>query len=538
MPTRVYAGQKARKVILDGALELARAVAVTYGPKGRHVMMDRPAGQIVTKDGVSVAYEVQHENPLKRIGARTLLQACIRVRDKSGDGTTTTAIIAAGLLRRAHKLIAADHDPGELSRGIQRAWESIRPHLVHFSRPVTRQAELEAVAMVSSNGDRAVSKALAEACMTVGKTGTVSIEDGRHVDIELEHRPGFEWECGPDSTRQLPQDGSPRKLDVALVALVPGYLESVEDVQSILEEGSQWPHPIIIVARRTAGPALATIVKNDQENEALQCVSIRASKVPHDVWDNLEDLAALTGATIADPRAGRDHKKWDPEWFGSVQSGEIREKSTSLISFENDETDDRILDRVNVLRSRRDSTDHDFDRDRLDERIAKLTGGFCVMRVGGTTEVERRERRGRIEDCLGSVQGALREGVMPGAGTAYIRLHEVLDGHEEPIPDEDAPGWRLLSEALTDPLWWLARNAGKKADIMLERIYRDMPESGDLLWYGWDAKSDKVRNLGAGPLVADPLTQVREVIDAAVSVASTLMTVEVALVGRAMKRRR
>lgn len=538
MPVSVYGGQKARQVILEGVLELARAVAVTYGPRGRNVMMDRPAGHIVTKDGVSVAYEVQPENPLKRIGARTLLQACIRVRDKAGDGTTTTAILAAGLMRRAHKLIAAGHDPGELARGIQRAWAYARPMLVHFSYPVTRQAELEAVAMVSSNGDRAVSKALAEACMTVGKTGTVSIEDGRHVDIELEHRPGFEWDCGLDSTRQLGKDGSPRKFDIALVALVPAYLETVADVQSILEEGSQWPHPIIVVARRTAGAALATIVKNDQENEAIKCVSVRASRIPHDVWDNLEDLAALTGATIADPKAGRDHKKWDPEWFGSVQSGEIREKSASLISFENDETDDRILDRVNVLRARRDSTDFDFDRDRLDERIAKLSGGFCVMRVGGVTEVERRERRGRIEDCLGSVQGALREGVMPGAGTAYIRVHEVLEGHEEPIPAEDAQGWRLLSEALTDPLWWLARNAGKKPDTILERIYREMPSTGDLLWYGWDAKADKVRNLAAGPMVADPLTQVREVIDAAVSVATTLMTVEVALVGRAMKRRR
>ena len=538
MPRRVYGGQKARKAILEGVLELTRAVAVTYGPKGRHVMMDRPAGLIVTKDGVTVAYEVQPGNPLKRIGARTLLQACTRVRDKAGDGTTTTAIIAAGILRRAHKLIAAGHDPGELSRSIKRAWAYVKPDMVHFSRPVTRQAELEAIAMVSSNGDRAVSKAISEACMMVGKTGTVNIEDGRHVDIELEHRPGFDWDCGPDSTRSLSQDGSSRRLDVVLVALVPAYLESVEDVQSILEEGSQWPHPILIIARRTAGNALSTIVKNDQENDDIQCLSVRAAKVPQDVWDNLEDIAALSGATIADPKAGRDHKKWDPEWFGSVQSGEIGGKRSSLISFENDETDDRILDRVNVLRARRDSTDSDFDGDRLDERIAKLTGGFCVMRVGGTTDIERRERRGRIEDCLGSVQGALKEGVMPGAGTAYIRLHELLETHEETISAEEARGWTILSEALTDPLWWLARNAGKKPDSILERFYRDMPEGGDLLWYGWDAKLDKVRNLGVGPLVADPVTQVREVIESAVSVATTLMTVEVAIVGRAIEKRR
>lgn len=538
MSKRVHEGQKARQGILKGALELARALAVTYGPSGRHVMLDRPAGHLITKDGVTVAYEVQHRNALKRIGSRALLQACVRVRDKSGDGTTTTAIIAAGILKRAHKLIVAGHDPGEISHGLQQAWNYLRPLLTHFSFPITLQSELEAVAMVSSNGDQAVSKAIAEACMTVGKTGTVSIEDGRHVDIELEHRPGFEWDCGLDSVQQLGSDGSPRKFDTALVALVPSYLESVEDVQSILEEGSQWPHPIILIARRTTGTALATVVKNDQENEALQCVSVRAAKVPHDIWDNLEDLAALTGATIADPQAGRDHKRWNPEWFGSVQSGEFREKSSSVISFDNDETNDRILNRVNTLRARRDSTDFDFDRDRLDERIAKLSGGFCVMRVGGTTEVERRERRGRIEDCLGAVQGALQEGVVPGAGTAYLRLHEALQSPDEPFSGKDALGWRLLSEALLDPLWWLARNGGQQPNLLLERIYREMPDEGDLLWHGWDAKSDEVRDLRATPMVADPLSQVREVIDSAVSVASILMTVEIALVGRTIKRRR
>lgn len=537
MPVKVYSGQFARQRILEGALELARAVGVTYGPKGRNVALDRPIGRLVTKDGVTVAYEVQPEDPLRRIGARTLLQACTGVRDEAGDGTTSTAILAAGLLRRGHKAIAAGVDPMEFARGAQKALAEVTGHLHGYAVDAGDEDTLRQVALIASNGDTEIAEALASVCMMVGKTGQVSIEDGRHVGIEVEQRPGFEWDCGAESDALGPSDGTERRLDVCLVALVPHFLETFEDVASILEEGSQWPHPIVIIARRVAGVALSTMVRNQRENEAIECCGIRASRSPHDLRDNLDDLAALTGAKVADPAAGRDHKKWDPEWFGTAQGIVVRQKSTSLVSFENDEADDRIMARVRELTHRRDRTPSDYERDQLEARIAKLTGGFAVMKVGGVTEIARKERRGRIEDALGAVQGALREGVLPGAGISYLRLQEILQMDTPPeLTRGEAMGWDALADALEDPLRQLAHNAGAKPDIVIDRVYRESnTDASDLVWWGWDVQTGAVRSLLQDPLVADPLTQVRAVLRSAVSVATTLLTVETALVRSAIK---
>lgn len=535
MPVRVHSGQQARQRILDGALELAKVVSITYGPKGRHVALDRPIGRLITKDGVTVAYEVQPEDPLRRIGARVLLQACTGVRDEAGDGTTSTAIVAAGLLRRGHKAITAGVDPQQFLRGAQAALEYVLDVLDTFSVPAEDEDTLRQVAGIAANGDEEIAEALARVSMMVGKTGQVSIEDGRHVGIEIEHRPGFEWDCGAESDALGPSDGLERRLDVCLVALVPHFLESFEDVASILEEGSQWPHPIVVIGRRIQGVALSTLVRNQRENDAIECCGIRATRNPHDLRDNLDDLAALTGGLVADPAAGRDHKKWDPTWFGTAQGLVVRQKSTSLVSFESDEADERILKRVRELQHRRDRTSSDFERDQLNARIAKLTGGFAVMKVGGVTELARKERRGRIEDALGAVQGALREGVVPGAGISYLRLKEILDD-EEDLPDELKPGWCALAEALEEPIRQLAVNAGAKPDIVIDRVYRNADlEASDLVWWGWDVRTGAIRSLLQDPLVADPVTQVRAVLRSAVSVATTLLTVETALVRSAIK---
>jgi chaperonin GroEL len=315
-------------------------------------------------------------------------------------------------------------------------------------------------------------------------------------------------------------------------------LESIEDVQGLLEESSQWPHPVVVISRKCMGHALTTLVKNDRENDAISGVAIMAAKNPQDFWANLEDLEALSGAQIADPKAGRDWKKWNPEWFGTIQSLEMRRDSTSVMSFENDETDERILARVKKLQGERDKTEYDHDRDLLNNRIAKLSGGFCVMRVGGVTEMARKERRGRIEDCLGSVQGALRDGVVPGAAQTFLRIREIIEWDDQiSLNDDEVKAKNVFLEALLDPLRKLALNAECKPDIVIDRIYEGMPADGnDLLWWGWDAKQRVVRDLSKDPLVADPLIQVLAVVDAAISVSITLMTVEKALTRRSMER--
>lgn len=545
MPARdIYTGQDARTRLLRGANKIAQAVSVTYGPSGRTCIMDRMAGLLVTRDGVTVAREVDLPDHAENQGCQILKNACIKVNDEVGDGTTTVAIMTNALLTEGHKLIATGIDPGGLVRGMYAARDEVIEIIRGMSNAIVSQAELERVAMLASNGDVEVATNLAEACMAVGKDGTVTIEDGVGMETILEFKDGMEIEQGPCSPTFL-GDKTERVINTPLVAVVHSRLRSLNDVQDLMETASQWPNNELVVFCLIAeAEALATMTVNDAKG-VMKCVAIGAPGVQFRKVEYLEDLAAMAGATMVDINAGMDHRKWDPEWFGSLRQITIKPKSTVMTSLP--EAQEAIADRIAVLRTQETTSVSDYDRDRIKERLAKLSGGLALLKIGGITEIAMKERRARVEDALGAVRAALRSGVVPGGGIAYLRAATCLSpgkliGSKELystkhcVTAEDF-GRSVLCRALMKPLEVIADNGGEEGKVVVCNVLDKWGASNWKLgegfaWTGWDALSKTHRDLSDDPLIMDPTDVVVAVINAAVSVAATMLTVETTIVTR------
>lgn len=543
MPTRdIYTGQDARTRLLLGANKVARAVSVTYGPGGRTCIMDRMAGILATKDGVTVAREVDLPDHTENQGCQILKNACIKVNDDVGDGTSTVAVLANALMVEGHKLIATGIDPGGLVRGMYKARDEVIEIIRGMSNSIVSQAELERVAMLASNGDVEVATNLAEACMAVGKDGTVTIEDGVGLETILEFKDGMEIEQGPCSQTFM-GNTSERIINTPLVAVIHSRLRSIEDVQDLMETASQWPNNELVVFCLIAeAEALAVMTVNDAKG-VMKCVAIGAPGVQFRKVEYLEDLAAMSGATMVDINAGMDHRKWNPEWFGSLRQITIRPKSTIMTSLP--EAQDAINDRMVVLRAQEATSVSDYDRDRIKERLAKLSGGLALLKIGGVTEIAMKERRARVEDALGAVRAALRSGVVPGGGISYLRAATYLSPNKllgntgmfqtsHCVTAEDF-GRNVLCRALMKPLELIADNVGEEGKVVVFNVMDNWGpvdwDSGEgFNWTGWDALTETYRDLSEDPLVMDPTDVAVSVINAAVSVAATLLTVETAIV--------
>jgi chaperonin GroEL len=519
-PKQVIIGLDARKSLLSGALKLADTVAVTYGPHGHSVLLDRFAGLLTTKDGVTVAREVGLEDPVEDAGAKVIRQACLKVNDEAGDGTTTTAVLAAALMRHGHKMLVAGHDPNQVVRGIRKAAKRAEQVIWDHSLDVSDENLLRQVALISCNGDQPVADALTEACMAVGKDGTVVIEPSEGRDIELQFKEGIEYPNGPSSQVFLGQ-GTERVVESPLVAVVIGVLTSAQDVIPMLEEASQFPqNELVLIADGIEAEALTTIVMNDQK-AVVKCVCFGASGLGLNRRGAMEDLAVLSGATLVDRSLGHDHRQFQSEWFGSFRRADIRQGKAVFTAY--DEAHDNVQDRIAQLRDEMATCQHEYDRDRLRERIAKLQGGMCIVRVGGTTEPEIKERKARIEDALGAVQSALRHGVVAGAGTTYLTAAEdtlLLDG----LTGDELVGGRILVNALKAPLYRLLENA--HAD--LPEVLADLKYNRTGPWIGWDARQG-IRDLSLEPMIIDPTYVSVLALQSAVSVAGTLLTAEASI---------
>ena len=523
-PKQVVIGNPARQSLLQGALKLADTVAVTYGPHGRTVMLDRMAGLLTTKDGVTVAREVELENLIENAGAKIMRQACLKVNDEAGDGTTTTAILAAAILREGHRLIIAGHDPNQIVRGIRKAAEGVTEVLWENADPVHGEDLLRQVAMVSCNGDEEVANALTEACMAVGKDGTVVIEPSERREIAIVFKEGVEYPSGPSSQSFL-GTGTERLMDDPLVAVVVGVLSSAQDVVPILEEASQFPNnELILIADSIEGEALATISMNDRQG-VVRCVPFGGSGLGLQRRGPMEDIAALAGATIADKTLGNDHRAFSSEWFGSFRHATIG--LTKAVFTAHDEAHDGVQARIEKLKGEMASSPHEYDRDKLRERIAKLQGGMCILKVGGDTEAEIKERRARIEDALGAVQSALRYGVLCGGGSSYLwaSTYDVL---LDELDGDQLVGGKILMSALQAPLHKIASNAHKRADGIVETVLNGMTSDNDK-FFGWDARQEIYRSPFEEPMIIDPAFVAVSALQAAVSVATTLLTVEASI---------
>jgi len=524
-PRDLTFGLDARKRLLRGALELARVVSVTYGPAGRNCLLDRMAGLMSTRDGVTVAREVVLPDPVANQGAQILKEACLTVNNEVGDGTTTVAVLAAEMVREGHKKVAAGMDPNQMVRGMNAAAQRAIEFIEGFANSIHTQDQIENVALLASNGDTEVAKNMAEAIMAVGKDGTVSIEDGQTLETVLEFKEGMEIDRGPASSAFL-ADRTERVMETPLVAVCNVRLRTIEDVRDILETASQWPqHELVIVAQDIAGDALNAMTLNDVKG-VVKSVGIIAPGTLYRREDYLQDIAAMSGADFVDNIAGYDHRTWDPEWFGSFRRATIKSKTCTFLAL--DEAHETIEARIRHLRGQEATCTSDYDRDRMKERLSKLSGGMAILKIGGATEAEMKDRRARVEDALGAVRAAVRGGVVPGGGVIYLWAHEDL----MTAPSEDmkeyqpawAAGWACVARALRSPLCTIARNAGFTANLIADEVLRRNQTSDEVVFF--DAKSG---NIGPRADIIDPTLVAVSVIRAAVSVATVLLTCEASI---------
>jgi len=520
MTRQIATGTPARKRILEGALRLAKTTAVTYGPHGRTCILDRNPELLTTRDGVTVARSIDLLDPIENLGAQILKEACIKVNNKVGDGTTSVAILAAELLKHGHKLVAAGIDPNQLVRGMSAARDQALSVVEDLAVSIETQKDIERVAMLASNGDVEVAQNMAEACMAVGKNGTVTIEDGQGIDVTLEFKEGMDLDRGPVSHAFLKGDVE-RTQEGPLVAVINFTLESLEDIQDLLEVASQWPQrELLVIAQDVKGVALSTMIENDKQG-IVRSVAVLAPGFAVRKAEYLQDIAALSGATFVDPIAGYDIRTWDANWFGAFRRVVYRHNTTLLTAY--DEAREGLTQRILELRAQEQHCVSDYDRDRLQERLGKLSGGMAVLRVGAATEAEMKERRARVEDALAAVKASLKDGVVPGAGLTYLRaamgLKECPGGNEGFVA-----GWNLVQSALSKPAEILATNGGHSGPAVLDQL-----RSSEKDWWGWDTLQGCYRDLIEDPPIIDPTLVALSVIQAAVSVASTLLTVEVSI---------
>jgi len=505
MPKDITIGLTARTQILQGALKTARTITTTYGPLGRTALLDRMVGLLATKDGVTVAQEIHLENKLENLGCQILKEACLKVNEQVGDGTTTVALIAATLLQEGHKQIVAGVSPIQLARELQAAGQETLKTIREMSSPVENQEQLEGIARISCNGDDEIAKLMSEACMAVGQDGMIVIEDGQHVESKLEFKDGAELECGPVGTVLLSTKGFlrgqiERIMEGTLVAVVKSTLRTYDDIKDILEVASQWPqNPLMIFAGDIDGDSLRTMALNDNKG-VIQCCAFNAPAF-NNQEEFLKDVAAMAGAHLVDPMTD-DIRSWDSEWFGSFRQANIKWDRTVVTTY----PDKFEFAQARIKELKHQETDSDFDQDKILKRIAKLSGGMAILKIGGVTEIALKERRARVEDVLGSTRAALKGGVVPGGGRAY-QLAALKTNHP------------VLKKALLQPINTHAQRLGLSAAFITESL-PDNP------WIGWDALQNQVRDLRTDPMIADPTLVVESVISAAISVASTLLTVE------------
>ena len=528
MPKQFHYGDDARNRLFRGARLLAKTVSTTYGPHGRTCILDRMAGLLSTKDGVTVAREINVSDPVENIGCQALKEACVKVNDEAGDGTTTTAAIAAALLTEGQKSVAAGMNPILVSRGIQAAVKAASERLLEMALPIETQEELERVAIIASNGDTEISSLMAEACMGIGRDGTIIIEDGRGVESTLIFKEGMEIHKGMASSGFLLSSESEWVIEKCLVAVVNAPLKTMEDVQDILEVGSQWPdNPTLLFVPSISGEALATMVLNNSSEEVnFRCCAICAPGIGAWQQEHLKDIAALAGADYVDPIAGYSHTNFNHEWFGSLRKVSIGLTDATLEAYP--EAQEVIQKRLKELKGEERHCTSEYDRDRLRERRAKLSSGLAVMEVGGVTEAALKERRARVEDALGAVRAALEGGVVPGGGAAYLAASLLLGRPSEDQGEEFLAGWHSFRLALREPLRLLAHNAGKMGALIVRAVEEMQLKKSDA-WWGWDALQDGVRNLGDDPPIMDPTLVALSVVQAAGSSASTILTTEVSI---------
>jgi len=513
--------EQARAKVLEGVEILAKAVKVTLGPRGRNVVLDKKWGSpTVTKDGVTVAKEIELEDPYLNMGAQMVREVASKTSDVAGDGTTTATLLTEAIFREGIKNVTAGAAPMAVKRGIDKAVETVTEELKKLSRTVKENKEIEQVATISANGDSSIGKIIAECMDKVGKDGTITVEEAKSIETTYDLVEGMQFDKGYISPYFVTEkEAMEAKLDDAFILLYEKKLSNMKDLLPILEKIAQRGKPLLIVAEDVEGEALATLVVNKLRGTLAVC-AVKAPGFGDRRKAMMEDIAILTGGKVITEDLGIKLENAKVEDLGRAKSITVDKENTTLVEGAGKKAD--ITGRIGQIKKEIEDTTSDYDREKLQERLAKLAGGVAVISVGAATETEMKEKKARVEDALHATRAAGEEGIVPGGGVAYLRSLGALERLAKELEGDEKVGVSIVKRALEQPLRTLCENAGLEGSIIVEKV---KTYKGEEKFMGFDIDKEVYVDMFKAGII-DPTKVSRFALQNAASVASLLLTTE------------
>ena len=517
MAKQIIYGEQSRQAILRGVNQLADAVKVTLGPKGRNVVLDKKFGSpLITKDGVTVAKEIDLKDPLENMGAQMVKEVASKTSDLAGDGTTTATVLAQAIYREGARNVTAGANPMELKRGIEKAVEVVTEGLKKLSREVKDNKTIAQVGTISANSDPTIGNIIAEAMERVGKDGVITVEEARTLETTLDVVEGMQFDRGYLSPYFVTD---PERMEVVLenpvILIHEKKISSMKDLLPVLEQVARGGKPLLIIAEEVDGEALATLVVNKLRG-TLQAAAVKAPGFGDRRKQMLEDIAILTGGRAITEDLGIKLENIKLEDLGRAKKIVIDKDNTTIV--EGAGTQAGISGRVKQLRSQIEETTSDYDREKLQERLAKLVGGVAIIKVGAATETEMKEKKARVEDAMHATKAAAEEGIVPGGGTALLRASKGLENLK--LEGDQKVGLEIIRRAIEEPMRWIATNAGHEGSIIVSKV-KELKNPDE----GFNAATEKYEDLVKAGVI-DPTKVVRSALQNASSIASLLLTTE------------
>ena len=520
MAKMIEFGEEARRAMQSGVDKLANTVKVTLGPKGRNVILDKKFGSpLITNDGVSIAREIELEDPYENMGTQLVKEVATKTNDVAGDGTTTATLLAQAIIREGLKNVTAGANPILIRSGIRKAVDVAVEEIKNISKPVAGKEDIARVAAISA-ADEEIGTLISDAMEKVGNEGVITVEESKSMGTELDVVEGMQFDRGYVSPYMATDtEKMEALLDNPLILITDKKITNIQEILPILEQIVQNGRKLLIIAEDVEGEAMATLVVNKLRG-TFNCVAVKAPGFGDRRKEMLQDIAVLTGGEVISEELGRDLKEVTLDMLGQAESVKVTKENTTIVNGKGEKS--LIKERINQIKTQIEETSSEFDKEKLQERLAKLSGGVAVIKVGAATETELKERKLRIEDALAATKAAVEEGVVPGGGTAYVNaINKVAELTSE--VDDTQVGINIIVKALEEPMRQIAINAGLEGSVIIEKV--KCSEAG----IGYDALNDKYVNmLQAG--IVDPTKVTRSALQNAASVASTFLTTEAAVV--------
>ncbi|MBQ31559.1 MAG: chaperonin GroEL [Deltaproteobacteria bacterium] len=507
-----------REKLLNGVNALANSVKVTLGPKGRNVLIEKSFGApLVTKDGVTVAKEIELVDKLENMGAQMVKEVASKTSDVAGDGTTTATVLAQAIVSEGHKNLAAGANPMDLKRGIEKAVATATEELRKISKPVAGSKEISQIGTISANNDTTIGDIIAESMEKVGKDGVITIEEAKSAETALDVVEGMQFDRGYLSPYFVTDsDRMEAVLEDPYIILVEKKVSNMKDLLPVLEQVAKTGKPFLLIAEDVEGEALATLVVNKLRS-TLKCVAVKAPGFGDRRKAMLEDVATLTGGTVVSEDMGMKLEDLTLAKLGSAKSVVIDKDNTTIVDGAGDK--DGIKGRIGQIRSQIEETTSDYDREKLQERLAKLAGGVAVINVGAATEIEMKEKKARVEDALHATRAAVEEGIVPGGGVALLRSLDVVKGTVDGLDGDQQVGANIILKALEAPLRQIVANAGLEGALIVDKVKKSSTNEG------FDAATETYVDMISSGII-DPTKVVRIALENAASVASLVLTTE------------